>query len=60
LPGLKAGWTIWVLAGNYYIQSGTQDYEEGWGLLNHNWSAWRSPSYVDGAKLRAMVRDTLR
>ncbi len=59
LPGLKAGWTIWVLAGSYYIRSGTQDYEEGWGLLNHDWSAWRSPSFVDGA-LKAMVRDTLR
>jgi hypothetical protein len=58
LPSLKAGWTIWVLAGSYYIRSGTQDYDEGWGLLNHDWSAWRSPSYVDGA-LKAMVRNTL-
>ncbi|KAG7284795.1 hypothetical protein NEMBOFW57_009407 [Staphylotrichum longicolle] len=58
LPKIKAGWTIWVLAGSYYIRSGVQDYEEGWGLLNHDWSAWRSQSYVDGA-LRAMIRDTL-
>ncbi|KAL2016409.1 hypothetical protein VTK56DRAFT_3794 [Thermocarpiscus australiensis] len=58
LPAQKAGWTIWVLAGSYYIRSGTQDYDEGWGLLNHDWSAWRSPSYVNGALL-AMVRDTL-
>ncbi|KAK3306190.1 glycoside hydrolase superfamily [Chaetomium strumarium] len=58
LPSIKAGWTIWVLAGSYYIRSGTQDYDEGWGLLNHDWSAWRSPSYVDGA-LKAMVRNTL-
>ncbi|KAK4157793.1 glycoside hydrolase superfamily [Chaetomidium leptoderma] len=58
LPALKAGWTIWVLAGSYYVRSGTQDYDEGWGLLNHDWSAWRSQGYVDGA-LKAMVRDTL-
>ncbi|KAK3904362.1 glycoside hydrolase superfamily [Staphylotrichum tortipilum] len=58
LPGIKAGWTIWVLAGSYYIRSGTQDYDEGWGLLNHDWSAWRSQSYIDGA-FREMVRATL-
>jgi len=58
LPAQKAGWTIWVLAGSYYVRSGIQDYDEGWGLLNHDWSAWRSQEYVDGA-LRGMVRDTL-
>jgi hypothetical protein len=58
LPAQKAGWTIWVLPGSYYIRSGIQDYDEGWGLLNHDWSAWRSQGYVDGA-LKAMVRNTL-
>jgi hypothetical protein len=58
LPTLKAGWTIWVLAGSYYVRSGIQDYDEDWGLLNHDWSAWRSQGYVDGA-LRGMVRETL-
>lgn len=58
LPANKAGWFIWVLAGSYYIRSGTQDYEESWGLLSHDWSTWRSPAYVDGA-LRAMVKNTL-
>ncbi|KAH6637132.1 glycoside hydrolase superfamily [Chaetomium tenue] len=58
LPARKAGWTIWVLAGSYYVRSGTQDYDENWGLLNHDWSGWRSQSYVDGA-LKAMVRNTL-
>ncbi|KAK4034256.1 glycoside hydrolase superfamily [Parachaetomium inaequale] len=58
LPALKAGWTIWVLAGSYYVRSGIQDYDEDWGLLNHDWSAWRSQGYVDGA-LRGLVRETL-
>lgn len=58
LPANKAGWFIWVLSGSYYIRSGTQDYEEAWGLLSHDWSTWRSPSYVNGALL-TMVKDTL-
>ncbi|KAK3385964.1 glycoside hydrolase superfamily [Podospora didyma] len=58
LPAQKAGWTIWVLAGSYYIRSGKQDYDEDWGLLNHDWSAWRSPGYINGALL-GMVKNTL-
>ncbi|KAK3312888.1 glycoside hydrolase family 5 protein [Apodospora peruviana] len=55
----KAGWFIWVVAGSYYIRSGIQDYDEGWGLFNRDWSAWRSPSYINGALL-TMVKDTLK
>ncbi|KAH8673450.1 glycoside hydrolase family 5 protein [Xylariales sp. PMI_506] len=44
----KAGWMIWVIAGSYYIRSGTQDFDETWGLLTHDWSDWRSPEYIDG------------
>lgn len=58
LPKNKAGWFLWVLSGSYYIRSGTQNYDEGWGLLTKDWSAWRSPSYVDG-QLKGMARDTL-
>ena len=54
----KAGWFLWVLSGSYYIRSGTQDYEEGWGLLSHDWSKWRSQSYIDGM-FKKMVVDTL-
>lgn len=31
LPNLRAGWTMWVIAGSYYIRSGTQDFDETWG-----------------------------
>ncbi|KAH8890505.1 glycoside hydrolase [Thozetella sp. PMI_491] len=58
LPQRKAGWFIWVLAGSYYIRSGTQDYEETWGLLKHDWSDWRSPTYVNGQLIK-MIKDTL-
>jgi hypothetical protein len=33
LPAQHVGWMIWVLAGSYYIRSGTQDYDETWGML---------------------------
>ncbi|KAK7736140.1 hypothetical protein SLS53_007167 [Cytospora paraplurivora] len=39
LPAQKAGWMIWVLAGSYYIRSGSQDFDETWGLLTHDWIA---------------------
>jgi hypothetical protein len=55
----KAGWFIWVVSGSYYIRSGTQDYEEGWGLLSHDWSAWRSQSYVDGG-LKPLIQSTVQ
>jgi hypothetical protein len=31
LPQQKAGWMVWVIAGSYYIRSGTQDSDEAWG-----------------------------
>ncbi|KAI5859837.1 glycoside hydrolase family 5 protein [Durotheca rogersii] len=53
----KAGWFIWVVAGSYYIRSGTQDFEEPWGLLNHDWSDWRAPSYIEGG-LKPLAKNT--
>ncbi|KAF2188642.1 glycoside hydrolase family 5 protein [Zopfia rhizophila CBS 207.26] len=51
IPEWDAGWTIWVLAGSYYIRSGTQDYEETWGLMDHKWTGWRSTNAINGLKL---------
>lgn len=45
---LKAGWFIWVLSGSYYVRSGIQDYDETWGLMNHDWSEWRSLDFIEG------------
>lgn len=47
LTGQNAGWMIWVLSGSYYIREGTQDYDEPWGLLTHDWSDWRAPDFVE-------------
>ncbi|KAK6220617.1 hypothetical protein LQW54_002062 [Pestalotiopsis sp. IQ-011] len=48
LESEKTSWFIWVLAGSYYTRSGTQDLDETWGLLTHDWSSWRSQEYIDG------------
>lgn len=54
----KAGFFIWVIVGSYYTREGIQDYDEGWGVLNHDWSDWRSPSYVQN-QLIPQIRGTL-
>ncbi|KAI4861352.1 glycoside hydrolase family 5 protein [Hypoxylon rubiginosum] len=53
----KAGWFIWVVSGSYYIRSGTQDFEETWGLLKHDWSGWRSSAYIEGG-LKPLAKAT--
>lgn len=30
-PGGPGGWMQWVIAGSYYIRTGTQDFDETWG-----------------------------
>ncbi|EMF10750.1 glycoside hydrolase family 5 protein [Sphaerulina musiva SO2202] len=47
LPGGPGGWIHWAVGGSYYIREGVQDNDETWGLLNHDWSAWRSPAAVE-------------
>jgi hypothetical protein len=58
IPEWDAGWMVWALGGSYYIRSGTQDYEETWGLLNHKWTDWRSSNAING--LRQMIEASLR
>ncbi|TVY68903.1 Endoglucanase E1 [Lachnellula suecica] len=31
---MQFGWMLWVLAGSYYIRSGTQDYDETYGMVS--------------------------
>ncbi|KAI5922981.1 glycoside hydrolase superfamily [Camillea tinctor] len=53
----NAGWMIWQIGGSYYIREGTQDYDEQWGLLSHDWSDWRAPDFVNN--LNTTARSTL-
>ncbi|KAK4501893.1 hypothetical protein PRZ48_007702 [Zasmidium cellare] len=46
-PNGPGGWMQWTLSGSYYIRSGIQDYEDTWGLLNHNWSGWRNSTVIN-------------
>ncbi|KAK8022258.1 hypothetical protein PG993_013025 [Apiospora rasikravindrae] len=51
LADRQAGWMIWPLGGSYYIREDTQDYDEPWGLLTHDWSDWRSPEHIQNGLL---------
>ncbi|KAH0611637.1 uncharacterized protein H6S33_010902 [Morchella sextelata] len=58
LPERRAGWMNWAVAGSYYVRSGGVDVDDTWGLLSHDWSAWRSESTV-GEYLKPLARETL-
>ncbi|OCL09186.1 glycoside hydrolase family 5 protein [Glonium stellatum] len=58
LPSQHAGWIVWVIAGSYYIRSGTQDYDETWGLLSHDWSTWRYSNGINNG-LKPMIAATV-
>ncbi|KAI6329959.1 hypothetical protein MCOR29_002044 [Pyricularia oryzae] len=55
---VRAGWMIWAISGSYYIREGKQDYDEPWGILNHDWSDWRSEKHAMG-ELKRLVNSTL-
>jgi len=40
-------WSYWVLAGSYYIRSGSVEAHESFGLLTDNWKEIKSKSFID-------------
>jgi hypothetical protein len=42
----QAGWMYWAIAGSYYLRQEKEDFDETWGLFNHNWTNWRNPTVV--------------
>ncbi|SMR52086.1 unnamed protein product [Zymoseptoria tritici ST99CH_1E4] len=54
-PGGPGGWMQWALGGSYYIREGTQDFDETWGLYNHDWSAWRDANAIAYTKAFAQA-----
>lgn len=52
MEGNDADWAIWAVQGSYYIREGTVNYEEGFGMLDKDWSGWRNPAFA--AKLGTM------
>ena len=61
LPEMQVGWMTWVLTGSYYIREGQQDYDETWGLLDHEGKKWRCPMCINDPRggLRTMIQATL-
>ncbi|TLD04032.1 hypothetical protein PgNI_11342 [Pyricularia grisea] len=55
---VRAGWMIWAISGSYYVREGRQDFDEPWGILNHDWSDWRSQKHAMG-ELKRLVNSTL-
>ncbi|TPX08976.1 uncharacterized protein E0L32_009555 [Thyridium curvatum] len=45
MEGNDAEWAVWALQGSYYVRDGQVDYDEGWGLLNKEWTGWRNPEF---------------
>ncbi|PBP26238.1 Endoglucanase E1 [Diplocarpon rosae] len=50
LPEQKVGWFYWPLSGSYYIRGGKQDFDDPWGLYNHDWTAWRNDTNIAALK----------
>ncbi|KAF2436212.1 cellulase family protein [Tothia fuscella] len=55
----RAGWMYWVFAGSYYNRQNNHDSDEKWGMLNHDWSDWRSPAVIQ-TYFKPMIRGTLK
>lgn len=46
-PNHTISWFLWTLQGSYYTHTGVKDQDEAYGILNHNWSAWRRSNFTD-------------
>lgn len=40
-------WSYWVLAGSYYLRSGSAESHESFGLLTDDWKEIKSKSFID-------------
>lgn len=50
MTGNDADWAYWALQGSYYFRDGKVNFDEGFGILNKEWSAWRNASFVSTIK----------
>lgn len=46
MTGNDAEWAYWALQGSYYYREGVVNYDEGFGVLNKDWSGWRNASFT--------------
>jgi endoglucanase len=45
MSGNDADWAVWAIQGSYYVRDKKTDFDEYYGLLNHDWSDWRNPAF---------------
>ncbi|KAF8935440.1 glycosyl hydrolase family 5 protein/cellulase [Dissophora ornata] len=45
LQSNDADWAIWALQGDYYVREGQPSYDEGYGVMNKDWSDFRNPNF---------------
>ncbi|KAK8048340.1 cellulase family protein [Apiospora phragmitis] len=46
MRGNDADWALWALQGTYYVRQGQAEYDEGWGLMNRDWSGVRNEQFL--------------
>lgn len=46
MKGNDADWAMWALQGSYYVREGTLNYDETYGLLNHDATGYRNPAFL--------------
>ncbi|KAH9906193.1 glycoside hydrolase family 5 protein [Xylariomycetidae sp. FL2044] len=47
VTGNDGEWALWALGGSYYVREGVVDYDEGFGLLDHDWVGLRNPNVTE-------------
>ena len=47
VTGNDGEWALWAVQGSYYVRQGSVGADEGWGLLDTEWSALRNPNVTD-------------
>lgn len=47
LEGNDADWAVWALQGSYYVREGVAGSEETYGVLNADWSGFRTSAFKD-------------
>ncbi|TDZ30360.1 Glycosyl hydrolase 5 family protein [Colletotrichum spinosum] len=44
LEGNDADWALWAIQGTYYVRNKVLDFDETWGVMDHEWNGWRNPA----------------
>jgi endoglucanase len=45
MSGNDGDWAVWAIQGSYYVRDKQVDMDEYYGLMNHDWTDWRNPTF---------------